>query len=73
MQMNNRRKRSGTIRLRQKRIDDARRRLDERLAAFKREAALQRANLVARAFELHAFGGYALWHIARVIISAEAS
>src|SRR4051812_49531620 len=57
MQMNNRRIRSGPIWLGEKPIDDAGGWLDERLAAFERETALQRPNLVARAFKLHAFGG----------------
>src|SRR5207237_5112438 len=41
----------------QKAIDDAWRGRDDGFAALEREAALQWADLIARAFELHALGG----------------
>ena len=57
MQMHQRGKRPRSLGLRQKAGDDTHGRRQKRLVAFEREAALQRPNLIPRAFELHAVSG----------------
>ena len=56
VQMHQRRKRSGSFRLGQVAINNLSRPRQDGFAAFEREAALQWSDLIARAFELHAFG-----------------
>jgi hypothetical protein len=57
MQMHERRKRAASLRLAQIAIHRFGGLPQDRFAAFQCEAALQRCDLVARAFELHVLGG----------------